>query len=91
MRDMRKENVVVVSYPRELSGWAQLQLETPWFIGYLRRTLGEIREGDVREEFVDVGCCGHSPTIELRIESPGTAVVDEDTTIRFIARESATG
>lgn len=80
---------VVVSYPAEVSGWAQLQLQTPWFKGYLRRTLGTVRKGESRKEFVDVGCCGHSPSIELRIESPGTIVVDEETEIRFVKRESA--
>lgn len=80
---------VVLSYPSELSGWAQLQLETPWFKGYLRRTLGTVTEGEVRDEFVDVGCCGHSPTIELRIESPGTTSVGEDTEIQFVEREAS--
>lgn len=79
---------VVLSYPSELSGWAQLQLETPWFKGYLRRTLGTVTKGEVRNEFVDVGCCGHSPMIELRIESAGTTMVDQETEVRFIEREA---
>lgn len=83
-------NEVELSYPADLSGWAQLQLTTPWFKGYLRRTLGTVTKGEIRTEFVDVGCCGHSPPIELRIESPGTTIVDEDTEIRFVQRTSVT-
>ncbi len=83
-------NEIVLSYPTEVSGWAQLQLSTPWFKGYLRRTLGTVMEGEIRTEFVDVGCCGHSPKIELRVETPGETRVNEDTEIHFMEREPVT-
>lgn len=69
---------VVISYPADLSDWSADQLRTPWFERYLRKTLGEIHQDDEFEEFVDIGCCGNSLDIPLRIESieDGTKVGD---------------
>ncbi|MFC6726837.1 hypothetical protein ACFQE1_21165 [Halobium palmae] len=79
---------VVVSYPASLGDWSRDQLTSDRFRTYFRRTLGEVREGEEFAEFVDVGCCGNSPDIPLRIETvEGEGPVGEDTEIAFATRE----
>lgn len=79
----------VVSYPADLSGWGRKQLETRWFRAYLRKTLGRVAVGDTREEFLDVGCCGDSLDVPLRIEAiEGGDRVGPDTAIEYVEREA---
>lgn len=81
---------VVVSYPADLGDWSREQLEADRFRTYLRRTLGDLSEGEVFTEFVDVGCCGNSPDIPLRVESfEGPPRAGEGTEIEFTTREAA--
>ena len=80
---------VVLSYPADLTDWDREQLETPWYIGYLRKILGEPEIGDTFEEFVDIGCCGSSRTVPLKIEEiEGGPRVGEDTEIEYTVREA---
>lgn len=78
---------VVLSVPADLSPWGRRQLETPWFRAYLRKTLGTVREGDVTEEFLDVGCCGSTLDVSLRVErvAGGDAVTDS-TDLTYVDR-----
>lgn len=59
---------VVLSYPEGLSGWGRDQIETPHYRAYFTRVLDRIAVGDVREEFLDVGCCGDSLDVPFRVE-----------------------
>lgn len=59
---------VVLSYPADLSAWGRDQLQTPWFTAYLRRKLAAPEPGDEHAEFLDVGCCGDSLDVVLRVE-----------------------
>jgi hypothetical protein len=59
---------IVLSYPEALSDWARGQVETDRYRSYFRRVLGTVRVGDLREEFVDVGCCGDSLDVPFRVE-----------------------
>lgn len=80
---------VVVSYPADLSGWGRDQLETPWFRAYLRRTLGSAEVGELTEVFLDVGCCGDSLDVPLRVEAiEGEGPVGEETAIEYDEREA---
>ncbi|MFC6903691.1 hypothetical protein [Halalkalicoccus tibetensis] len=80
---------VVVSYPADLSDWGRFQVEKPSFRAYLTKTLGEVREGDEREEFVGVGCCGDSLDVPLRIEAvEGGPEVTRDTEVEYSVREA---
>lgn len=80
---------VVLSYPADLSEWGRGQVDTPHFRAYLRKTLGTVNEGDVREEFVGVGCCGSALDVPLRIEEvQGGSRVDPDTDIEYTIREA---
>ena len=80
---------VVLSYPADLSDWGREQVDTPHFRAYLGKTLGEVEEGDVREEFVDVGCCGSSLDVPLRVEEvQGGSRVGPDTTLEYAVREA---
>jgi hypothetical protein len=80
---------VTVSYPEDLSGWGRFQVEKPSFRAYLRKTLGDVREGEVREEFVGVGCCGNTLDVPLRIERvEGGRRVDMETEIGYEVREA---
>lgn len=81
---------VVLSYPAGLSGWGRDQVDTDRYRGYFRRVLGTVSVGDVREEFVDVGCCGDSLDVPFRVtavEVDGnpaeTAVVTEGTEVAY--------
>lgn len=81
---------VTLSYPDDLGEWSRDQLDADRFRGYLRRTLGAVAVGDVTEVFVDVGCCGNSPDIPLRVEAvEGGERVGTETRIDFVAREAS--
>ncbi|MFB6253341.1 MAG: hypothetical protein ABEI06_01885 [Halobacteriaceae archaeon] len=80
---------VVLSYPADLSDWGRWQLDERSFKSYLQKTKGEIAEGDEWEVFLDVGCCGNTLDVPLRIESiDGTPVMGENTTIEYVEREA---
>lgn len=80
---------VLVSYPEDLSDWGRFQVEKPAFRAYLTKTLGEVREGDEREEFVGVGCCGNTLDVPLRIERvEGGTEVTRETEIEYAVREA---
>jgi hypothetical protein len=83
---------VVVSYPDELSAWGRDQLETDRYRNYLRRVLDDLEVGYTWEEFVDVGCCGDSLDIPLRIESvDGPPRMGEETDVVYAARDTEAG
>ncbi len=85
----REATRVVLSYPADLTDWDRDQLQTPWYIGYLRKVLEEPDVGDVFEEFVDIGCCGTSRDVPLKVESvAGGSRVGERTDIEYVVRES---
>jgi hypothetical protein len=47
-------------------------------------------EGDERDEFVDVGCCGDSLDITFRVETKeGGEAIGDDTEIEFVERQEA--
>lgn len=80
---------VLVSYPEDLSDWGRFQVEKQAFRAYLTKTLGEVREGDEREEFVGVGCCGNTLDVPLRIERvEGGTEVTRETEIEYAVREA---
>ncbi|WP_266078469.1 hypothetical protein [Haladaptatus caseinilyticus] len=80
---------VVVSYPEDLSSWGQFQLDQRPFRAYLLKTKAEVREGDVWEEFLDVGCCGDTLDVPLRVESvEGGDRMGPETEIVYEAREA---
>jgi len=80
---------VVVSYPADLSGWGRWQLEERSFEAYLRRVHDEVRPGAVWEEFLDVGCCGSSLDVPLRVEAvEGGDRMGEETEIEYTVREA---
>ncbi|WP_255197147.1 hypothetical protein [Halorarius litoreus] len=59
---------VVVSYPADLSEWGRGQVTTRHFKAWLRRVHPSPQAGDVWEEFLDVGCCGNTLDVPLRVE-----------------------
>ena len=80
---------VVVSYPADLSDWGRFQVEKPSFRAFLRKTRDEVREGDVWEEFVGVGCCGNTLDVPLRVDRvDGGARVADETEIEYAVREA---
>jgi hypothetical protein len=80
---------VVISYPADLSEWGRGQVDTPHFRAYLRKTLGDVEEGDEREEFVGVGCCGSTLDVPLRVEEvQGGGRVGSETTLEYAVREA---
>lgn len=87
MSSTREATRVVVAYPDGLSDWGRDQLTAPRFSTYLRRVLDTVAEGDEFEEFLDVGCCGDSLDVTLRVESvEGGAAVGPDTEFEYLAR-----
>lgn len=79
----------IISYPEDLSDWSRRQVETPWFVAYLRRTRGSARPGDEWNEFVDVGCCGNAHDVPLRLERlEGGDRIGPDTEISYTTREA---
>ena len=80
---------VVVSYPADLSGWGRDQLETPWFRTYLRRRLADVAAGETVEVFLDVGCCGDTLDVPLRVERiEGDGPVEADAAVDYVEREA---
>lgn len=80
---------VVVSFPADVSQWGRGQLDTRHMRAYLRRHFETASEGDAWSVFLDVGCCGDSPDVPLRVESvDGGPTMDDDTTIEFVEREA---
>jgi len=80
---------VVVSIPADVSDWGRGQLDTRHMRAYLRRHFETAREGDAWSVFVDVGCCGNSPDIPLRVESvDGGPEMDEETEIEYVERDA---
>jgi hypothetical protein len=80
---------VVVSYPADVSDWGRGQLDTRHMRAYLRRHFETAREGDDWWVFLDVGCCGDSPDVPLRVESvEGGPAMDADTEIEYVEREA---
>lgn len=78
---------ITLSYPADLSAWGRDQLETPWMRAYLQRTLGEATQGDDIEVFLDVGCCGDTLDVPLRVEGiDGVGSIGADTGIDFEER-----
>lgn len=84
---------IVLSYPEGLSDWGRDQIETDRYRGYFARVLDRTAVGDVREEFVDVGCCGDSLDVPFRVERlavdgdpVGSAAVTEDTAVDYETR-----
>jgi hypothetical protein len=88
MDDTEEADRIVISYPDALGPWRADQLKDDRFKNYLRKTLGEVHEGHKFEEFVDIGCCGETPDIPLRVETvEGGPVVGPDTVIDWVERE----
>ncbi|MFB6151666.1 MAG: hypothetical protein ABEJ40_07660 [Haloarculaceae archaeon] len=80
---------VVVSYPADLSDWGRSVLEDRPFRTYLSRTLGTVAPGDEFEEFLDVGCCGDTMDVPLRVERvEGGDAVTEETAVEYEVREA---
>lgn len=80
---------VVVSYPEDLSNWGRFQVGTRHFKAYLGKTKGRVREGDVWDEFLDVGCCGDTLDVPLRVERvDGGDVMGPETDIVYEEREA---
>jgi hypothetical protein len=80
---------VTISYPRQLSRWGREQVESPRYVNYLRKTIGEAPVGKEWEEFADVGCCGDTLDIPLRIEAvEGGTAVGPETEIEFAERDA---
>jgi hypothetical protein len=91
-RPVETASRVVVSYPDELSAWGRDQLETERYRNYLRRVLDDLEVGHTWEEFVDVGCCGDSLDIPLRIESvDGPPRMGEKTDVVYAVRDTEAG
>lgn len=80
---------VVLSYPADLSKRGQWRLGQEYYRTYLRKTLGRVAEGETREEFTDVGCCGSQVHVPLRIERvDGGDRVGPDTDVEYVEREA---
>jgi len=88
--DLTPADRVVVSYPEDLSDWGRFQVEKDAFVAYLRKTKTDrVRQGDVFEEFVGVGCCGSTLDVPLRIEEiEGGETFGPDTAVEFAVREA---
>lgn len=88
--ELTAAETVVVSYPADLSRWGEFQIDTRHFKAYLRRTKKErIEQGDVWEEFLDVGCCGDTLDVPLRVERvEGGDSFGPDTEIEYTEREA---
>ncbi|HET7325496.1 MAG TPA: hypothetical protein VFJ06_14305 [Halococcus sp.] len=79
---------VVVSHPSNLSKWGRDQLDGDPFRAYLHKVHDSLEPGTVWEEFVDVGCCGDSLDVPLRVETvDGPSVMGPDTEIEYTERD----
>ncbi|MFB6104822.1 MAG: hypothetical protein ABEJ57_07070 [Halobacteriaceae archaeon] len=80
---------VVLSYPADLSDWGRWQLDERAFKAYLRRTHDTVAEGDEWLVFLDVGCCGDTLDVPLRVKAvDGGADLGEDTAFEYEEREA---
>lgn len=81
---------VTVSYPADLSRWGQFQISTRHFKAYLRKTKHEeLERGAIWNEFLDVGCCGNTLDVPLRVESvEGGSRMGAETEIEYVEREA---
>lgn len=80
---------VTLSYPADLSGWGRWQLDERSMKAYLRRTHDTAASGDEWTLFLDVGCCGNTYDVPLRVESvEGGARMTEETAIEYVEREA---
>lgn len=79
---------VVVSFPADLSEWGRWQLDERSVKSYLRRT-ETAAEGTRWELFLDVGCCGDTYDVPLRVESvDGGTEMSDETEIVYEEREA---
>lgn len=86
---MSEASRVVLSYPSDLSDWSRKQVDTDHFHAWLRRVHDVVEEGDTWVEFVDVGCCGSTYDVPLRVEEvQGGDLMGPDTTIEYTLREA---
>ncbi|GGL47841.1 hypothetical protein [Halocalculus aciditolerans] len=86
---MSAANRLVLSFPGDLSEWGRDQLETRHFRAYLKRVHASAAVGDEWPVFLDVGCCGDSLDITLRVEAvdgDGDELT-ADTDIEYVERE----
>jgi hypothetical protein len=80
---------VVLSYPMDLSDWSRKQVDTSHFHAWLRRVHDEVGRGDTWVEFVDIGCCGSTYDVPLRVEEvQGGDRMGPDTEIEYTVREA---
>ncbi|MFB6146497.1 MAG: hypothetical protein ABEJ08_02300 [Halobacteriaceae archaeon] len=80
---------VVVSYPADLSGWGQIRLDEPSMRAYLTRTHDAAAPGEEWSVFLDVGCCGNTYDVPLRVERvEGGRRLTEATAVVFEEREA---
>jgi hypothetical protein len=88
--DLTPADSVGVSYPEDLSDWGRFQVEKDSFVAYLRKTKTDrVRQGDVWEEFVGVGCCGSTLDVPLRVERiEGGETLGPDTEVEFEVRDA---
>ncbi|MFB6135500.1 MAG: hypothetical protein ABEJ04_01950 [Halobacteriaceae archaeon] len=78
---------VVVSYPADLSTWGRTRLEERSFRAWLRRSHETATPGDEWAEFLDVGCCGDSLDVLLRVEAvQGGARLAPETEVEYEER-----
>jgi hypothetical protein len=79
---------VIVSHPSNLSKWGRDQLNSDTFRSYLHKVHNDLEPGEIWEEFVDVGCCGDSLDVPLRVETvDGPPVMGSETDIVYTERE----
>lgn len=82
-------DVVVISYPADLSTWGRQQVDTDHFRAWLRKTLGTVSPGDGEDVFVGVGCCGSALDVPLQIEAvEGGRRVGQGTDIEYEVRQA---
>lgn len=80
---------VVISYPTALSDWGRDQVTSSRYVGYLRKTVSDVFVGKEWEEFADVGCCGNTLDVPLRIEAvEGGDEMGDETEIEFTERDA---
>lgn len=80
-------STVVLSYPADLSEWGRWQLDERSFQAYLRRTHETVHRGETWEVFLDVGCCGDTYDVPLRVETVEDGrLVTDSTTIEYEER-----
>ena len=78
---------VVLSHPADLSPHASRRVRQSYYRTYLGRVKDSAVEGEVWEEFTDIGCCGSGTDVPLRVESvEGGPRIDEGTEFEFVER-----